>query len=84
MGKRFKAGATPRAMCHGEKGWDSLHLVFVGEDGEEDVVDRGAVLKDAHGTGSAAEFAEAARLIRVVRVIAAAEETLGSQDKASL
>jgi malate/lactate dehydrogenase len=29
---------TSRVMCQLEKGWDSLHFVFVGEDGEEDAV----------------------------------------------
>jgi hypothetical protein len=45
-------------MCQGEKGWDSLHFVFVNEDSEEDAVHRGSILEDAHGTGSAADLAE--------------------------
>ena len=40
---------TSRVLCQGEKGRDSPHFVFVGEDGEEDAVHGGAVLKDAHG-----------------------------------
>jgi hypothetical protein len=46
-------------MCQGEKGWDSLHFVFVGEDGEEDAVHGCAILEDAHGAGSATDLAEA-------------------------
>src|SRR6202161_3743137 len=49
-----------KVMCQGEKGWDSLHFVFVGEDSEEDAVHGGSVLEDAHGAGSAAALAEAA------------------------
>src|SRR6202044_2142779 len=49
-----------KVMCQGEKGWDSLHFVFVGEDSEEDAVHGGSVLEDAHGAGSAADLAEAA------------------------
>ena len=51
---------TSTVLCQGEKGWDSLHFVFVGEDGEEDAVHRGSILKDAHRAGSAADLAEAA------------------------
>ena len=36
-------------MCQGEGGSDSLTLVFMCEDGEEDSVHGGSVLKDAHG-----------------------------------
>ena len=51
---------TSKVLCQTEKGRDSLHFVFVGEDGEEDTVHRGSILKDAHGAGSAADLAEAA------------------------
>ena len=47
---------TSTVLCQGEKGWDSLHFVFVGEDGEEDAVHRGSILKDAPGAGSAADL----------------------------
>src|SRR6185312_15414578 len=33
---------TSKVLCQGEKGWDSLHFVFVGEDGEEDAVHGGS------------------------------------------
>jgi hypothetical protein len=46
--------ATSKGFVSGEKGRDSQHLVFVGEDGEEDAV------SSAHGAGSAADLAEAA------------------------
>ncbi len=29
---------TSKVMCQGEKGWDSLHFVFVGEESEENAV----------------------------------------------
>jgi hypothetical protein len=32
------AKAPSRVLCQLEKGWDSLHFVFVGEDGEENAV----------------------------------------------
>ena len=51
---------TARVLCQGEKGRDSLHFVFVGEDGEEDAVHGGSILEDAHGASSAADLAEAA------------------------
>ena len=51
---------TSQVMCQGEKGWDSLHFVFVGKDGEENAVHGGPVLEDAHGAGSAADLAEPA------------------------
>jgi len=47
-------------LYQGEKGRDSLHFVFVGEDGEEDAVHGGSILEDAHGAGSATDLAEAA------------------------
>ena len=55
-----RESVTSAVMCQGEKGWDSLHFVFVGEDGEEDAVHRGSILKDSHGAGSAADLAKAA------------------------
>ena len=42
---------TSKVLCQGEKGRDSLHFVFVGEDGEEDAVHRGSVLEDAGDKG---------------------------------
>ena len=60
--KSFKGGfraVTSKVLCQGEKGWDSLHFVFMSKDGEEDAVHRGSILKDAHGAGSSADLAEA-------------------------
>jgi hypothetical protein len=47
-------------LCQGEKARDSLHFVFVGEDGEADAVHRGSILEDAHGADPTADLAEAA------------------------
>jgi hypothetical protein len=58
--QRSGGGVTSKVLCQDEKGWDSLHFVFVGEDGEEDAVHRGSILEDAHGPCSAADLAEAA------------------------
>ncbi len=51
---------TSRVLYQVEKGQDSLHFVFVGEDGEEDAVHGGSILEDAPGADSAADLAEAA------------------------
>ena len=47
-------------MCQGEEGRDSLGIVFVSEDGEEDTIHGGTILEDTHGTGTSANFAEPA------------------------
>ena len=48
-----------RFLCQGEECWDSLGLIFVREDGEQDVVYGGSILEGPHGPGSAPDFTEA-------------------------
>ena len=46
-------------LCQQERGADSLVAVLMGENGEEDALDRGSVGADAHGSGASADLAEA-------------------------
>ena len=50
---------TSIVLCQGEECWDSLGLIFVCEDGEQDAVHGGSVLEGPHGPGSARDFTEA-------------------------
>jgi hypothetical protein len=55
-GDRHSA-VTSRCLCQQKRGADAVVAVFMIEGGEEDAVHRGVFGKDAHGLGSAPDFA---------------------------